>query len=100
MLLAIVSSCLSLLIFSYLFYWLNCSKLKLFKQLQNKTDTLNKKKKDKLKLMIFISTIVLMFFLLVLKVNDIIIGFIIGIILSFKDICFRNTFIEILKNNQ
>lgn len=100
MLLAIVSSCLSLLIFSYLFHWLNCSKLELFKQLQNKSDALSKKKKDKLKLIIFISTIILMFFLLVLKVNDIIIGFIVGIILSFRDICFRNTFIEVLKNEQ
>jgi hypothetical protein len=98
--LAIMSCSLSLLIFSYLFYWLNCSKLGLFKQIQSKTDTLNKKKKDEFKLIIFISTFIVMFFLLVINVNDIIIGFIIGIIISFRDICFRNTFIEILKNEQ
>lgn len=47
--------------------------------------------------MIFISTFIIMFLLLVFKVNDIIIGFIVVIILSFRDICFRNTFIEVKK---
>lgn len=98
MVIAIISCSLSLLIFSYLFYWLNCSKLGLFKQIQSKTDTLNEKKKNKLKLITNIFMIIIIFFLLIININYIMIGFIIGVIISFRDMCFRDTFIDILKN--
>ncbi|MGG7212465.1 hypothetical protein ACQPUY_02475 [Clostridium nigeriense] len=101
MLVAIMISCfLSTLIFSYLFYWLNKSKFGLFKQIQSKIDTLNEKKKNKLKLITYIFVIIVLFFLLLNNINRIMIGVIAGIIISFRDIYFRNTFIDILKNDQ
>ena len=52
-------STLSGTIFSYLFYWLNNSKLGLFKSIQRKIDTLNEKKKRNLNLFTNILLIVI-----------------------------------------
>lgn len=92
---------LSLAIFNFLFYWLNCSKLKSFKTIQNKIDTFNEKKKRRIKAIIFILiTTIFPLILLMLNMSIITIGFIMGILASVRDICFRDTFIEIFKNEQ
>lgn len=102
MLRAILSGSLSIIIFSYLFYWLSYSKLELFKPIQSKVDTFNEKKKHKLKVITLILMIIIFPMILVMlniNMNTIIFGFVAGIIISFVDICFRDTFIEILKND-
>ena len=98
LLLLLTATCLSIVIFSYLFYWLNNGKLRLFKSIQNKIDTFSEKKKRKIKAFAFILVILILFLLLTFNVNTIAVGSIAGILISFRDICFKNTFIEILKN--
>lgn len=99
MLIAMISCSLSILIFSYFFYWLNHSKIGLFKQIQNKIASLNEKRKNELKIITYIFILMILFFLLTININDIMIGSIAGILVSFKDICFRNTLIELVKND-
>lgn len=94
----LISTFLSIIIFSYLFYWLTNSKLRLFKLIQNKIDTFNEKKKRKIKVFSFMLIVLIAFFLPLLNLSDIIAGLIIGILISFRDICFKNTFIETFKN--
>ena len=82
-------STLSSTIFSYLFYWLNNSKLGLFKSIQRKIDTLNKKKKRNLNVFTNILLIIIGLFCLVNNINFFITGLILGIIIAFNLVCFR-----------
>lgn len=100
--LRLISVFLSIIIFSYLFYWLSYSKLELFKPIQSKVDTFNEEEKHNLKVITLILTIITFPMILVIldiNMNDITFGFITGILISFIDICFRDTFIEALKND-
>lgn len=85
----LASSTLSGTIFSYLFYWLNNSKLGLFKLIQRKIDTLNKKKKRSLNVFTNISLIIIGLFCLVNNINFFVTGLILGIIIAFNLVCFR-----------
>ena len=85
----LASSTLSGTIFSYLFYWLNNSKLGLFKSIQRKIDTLNKKKKRNLNVFTNILLIIIGLFCLVNNIIFFITGLILGIIIAFNLVCFR-----------
>ena len=91
-------STLSSTIFSYLFYWLNNSKLGLFKSIQRKIDTLNEKKKRNLNLFTNILLIVIGLFCLANHINFFVTGLILGIIIAFNLVCFRELE-NILKND-
>lgn len=82
-------STLSGTIFSYLFYWLNNSKLGLFKSIQRKIDTLNEKKKRNLNLLTNILLIIIGLFCLANNINFFVTGLILGIIIAFNLVCFR-----------
>ncbi|MDU1312252.1 hypothetical protein [Clostridium sp.] len=88
---------------SCLFYWLNNSKLGLFKSIQRKIDTLNEKKKRNLNVFTNILLIIIGLFCLTNNINFFVTGLILGIIIAFNLVCFReleNTFKTDNKDNQ
>ena len=85
----LASSTLSSTIFSCLFYWLNNSKLGLFKSIQRKIDTLNEKKKRNLNIFTNILLIIIGLFCLVNNINFFVTGLILGIIIGINLVCFR-----------
>lgn len=85
----LASSTLSITIFSCLFYWLNNSKLGLFKSIQRKIDTLNEKKKRNLNVFTNILLIIIGLFCLANNINFFVTGLILGIIIAFNLVCFR-----------
>lgn len=98
----LASSTLSGTIFSCLFYWLNNSKLGLFKSIQRKIDTLNEKKKRNLNVFTNILLIIGLF-CLTNNINFFVTGLILGIIIAFNLVCFReleNTFKTDNKDHQ
>ncbi|WP_027099079.1 hypothetical protein [Clostridium paraputrificum] len=99
----LASSTLSGTIFSCLFYWLNNSKLGLFKSIQRKIDTLNEKKKRNLNVFTNILLIIIGLFCLTNNINFFVTGLILGIIIAFNLVCFReleNTFKTDNNDNQ
>ncbi|MBS6887247.1 MAG: hypothetical protein KH200_04955 [Clostridium sp.] len=99
----LASSTLSSTIFSCLFYWLNNSKLGLFKSIQRKIDTLNEKKKRNLNIFTNILLIIIGLFCLTNNINFFVTGLILGIIIAFNLVCFReleNTFKTDNKDHQ
>ena len=99
----LASSTLSSTIFSCLFYWLNNSKLGLFKSIQGKIDTLNEKKKRNLNVFNNILLIIIGLFCLTNNINFFVTGLILGIIIAFNLVCFReleNTFKTDNKDHQ
>lgn len=85
----LASSTLSITIFSYLFYWLNNSKLGLFKSIQRKIDTLNEKKKRNLNVFTNILLTIIGLLCLANNINFFVTGLILGIIIAFDLVCFR-----------
>ena len=99
----LASSTLSGTIFSCLFYRLNNSKLGLFKSIQRKIDTLNEKKKRNLNVFTNILLIIIGLFCLTNNINFFVTGLILGIIIAFNLVCFReleNTFKTDNKDHQ
>ena len=92
----IISIILSMLLFNFVFYKLNC-KYKLFETTRRKIDNLNEKDKGKLRKVSFILIVIIIGIITRANMGPIIEGFIFGLLFSFRDICFKTTFMETIK---
>lgn len=90
----IISATLSALLFNFIFYKLNC-KFKLFEGIRSKIDNLNEEKKHKLRVISYVMVIIV--FLVTHNMNSLMQGLTFGLFTSFRDICFKDTFIESIK---
>ncbi|MDO4925225.1 MAG: hypothetical protein Q3980_06140 [Turicibacter sp.] len=90
-----ISLFLSILLFDFLFYKLNC-RFNLFEPIRNKINNLNEENKNSRKLRI-ISYILVAIILMIIPVNitsSMTYGCTFGLLLSFRNMCFKDTFIE------
>ena len=92
----IISIILSMLLFNFVFYKLNCN-YKLFETTRRKIDNLNEKNKGKLRKVSFILIVIIIGIITRANMGSIIEGFIFGLLFSFRDICFKTTFMETIK---
>lgn len=90
----IISACLSTVLFSYLFYNINHSIFDIFEPIQIKIERLDKESKSRLKVISYLLVVIIFIFLSKDTIDNITEGLIFGILLSFRDACFRETFIE------
>ncbi|MEF9992671.1 MAG: hypothetical protein RRZ84_08940 [Romboutsia sp.] len=97
-LILIVSATLSILLFNIVFYKLNL-RFGLFESIRSNIDHLSKEKNKKLKTSSYILVIVIYAIITTVKMSNIIQGIFLGLLFSFRDICFKSTFLEIPSND-
>ncbi|MEG1312360.1 MAG: hypothetical protein RSD47_10190 [Romboutsia sp.] len=90
----VVVAYLSIIVFGFFFYKLDYRRIRLFKRVQIKINTLSEKKKHKLKKTTNILIFIIMFILPLFNDNDIVAGLIIGLLFSIQDVCFSKNVIE------
>lgn len=95
----LISACLFALLFNFIFYKLNAS-FGLFVPIQDKIAHLNEKKQGKPLKIAYAIILIIVLVTPYNKVNAILQGVFYGLLFSLKDICFKNTFIERISNNE
>lgn len=88
----VISAVVSMILFSFLFYKLNC-KFGLFEPIRRKIDALNENNKKKL-VLVFYAIVLITVFGPMDGMNNIAQGVVFGIVFSFKDVCFKTNFME------
>lgn len=93
----IVSGIVSILLFEFLFYKLNL-KFGLLESIRNNIEHLDEVKNKKLRVISFIF-IVIIHMILTVKMSHIMRGILFGLFISFRDVCFKMTFLEMISND-
>lgn len=88
-----ISLFLSILLFDFLFYKLNC-RFNLFEPIRNKINNLNEENSRKLRIISYILVAIILMITPVNITSSMTYGCTFGLLLSFRNMCFKNTFIE------
>lgn len=94
----VLSCCLWVITFDFLFYKINYSIYGIFEPIQRKIEHLNEENRRKYKRNINILGLAIMLGITRFTLSEGVEGLILGLLFSIKNMCFRDTFIEIYKN--
>lgn len=95
----ILSACVSLLLFDFLFYKLSCSSLHFFGSIQRKLNLLSEDRQKRFKIFTFI-IVVLFYMLLQVRAISVFDGLLLGFLFSIRNVCFKETFLDVIKNSK